>query len=231
MFLLNKYTKCYNSIINRAKSRDLVDIYFEKHHIIPRAMGGGDSLENIVKLTAREHFICHLLLPKMTTGLIRYKMIHAIWQLSICNKNGERHRPNSHTYERLKKERNEILKLYRGENHHLYGKPGLRKGVKTPDEVKKKISNAKLGSVAWNKGIPRTDEERSKISKTRRIRSTDPNWNVRPPCSKEKAEKIKKANTGKKWANNPMLKLRVYASPEIVNNLLSNGWAPGRGKF
>ena len=232
MFLLNKYSSCYNSIIQRAKSRVLgKDVYSEKHHIIPRSMGGDNSVENIVKLTAREHFVCHLLLPKMTTGLHRYKMVHAIWQLSICNKNGKRHRPSSRIYENLKKQRREILKEKRGNKHHLYGKPGLRLGSITSDETKKKISESKIGSTAWNKGKSRTEEERSKISNTRKLRSSDPTWNIRPPCSKEKAEKIKKANIGKKWANNPTLKIRKYTSLEEATELYNAGWLPGRGKF
>ena len=48
--------------------------YVEKHHIIPKSMGGNNSNENIAILTAREHFVCHLLLTKMTTGNNNYKM-------------------------------------------------------------------------------------------------------------------------------------------------------------
>lgn len=58
------YSKIYYSIIDRAKNR-VLDCYVEKHHIIPRCMGGTDDPENLVKLTFREHFICHQLLCKM----------------------------------------------------------------------------------------------------------------------------------------------------------------------
>ena len=41
MYLQNKYTKCYYSIINRAKSRELPkEIYTEKHHTIPKSLVG-----------------------------------------------------------------------------------------------------------------------------------------------------------------------------------------------
>ena len=41
MYLQNKYTKCYYNIIDRAKSRDLSkETYTEKHHIIPKSLGG-----------------------------------------------------------------------------------------------------------------------------------------------------------------------------------------------
>ena len=60
MYLQNKYSKYYYNIINQAKSRELApNIYTEKHHIIPKSCGGDNSPANLVKLTAREHFICH----------------------------------------------------------------------------------------------------------------------------------------------------------------------------
>lgn len=58
------YENHYNKLIERAKTRE-IEGYVEKHHIIPRCMGGDDSEENLVKLTAREHFIAHQLLVKI----------------------------------------------------------------------------------------------------------------------------------------------------------------------
>ena len=57
MYLQNKYTKCYYSIINRAKSRELPkEIYTEKHHTIPKSLGGKQTIiggtEQIVKIYA-----------------------------------------------------------------------------------------------------------------------------------------------------------------------------------
>ena len=55
MYLQNKYTNVYNNIITRAKSRDLPkEIYKETHHIIPRCLGGLNSKDNLVELTAQE---------------------------------------------------------------------------------------------------------------------------------------------------------------------------------
>lgn len=62
-----KYTKWYCSIIENAISRVEALDYYEGHHILPKSfkMGGEIDPVNIVKLTSREHFICHRLLPKM----------------------------------------------------------------------------------------------------------------------------------------------------------------------
>lgn len=80
MYLLNKYTTWYNNIIQRAKSRDLSRPY-EKHHVIPKSLGGNNLKENI-KLTSHEHFVCHLLLTKMVEGKNKEKMIYAAWSMA-----------------------------------------------------------------------------------------------------------------------------------------------------
>jgi hypothetical protein len=82
----------------------LPEPYTERHHIIPKSIGGSDDQSNLVRLTAREHFICHLLLPKMLTGVNKRNMTFAIW--SMLNRNHSRqrsrHKVNSHVYQRLK---------------------------------------------------------------------------------------------------------------------------------
>lgn len=83
IFIANKYTRIYFSIIEKAKSRVLLKTeYKEKHHIVPRSLGGDDSLENLVDLTAKEHFVCHKLLIKMTEGISRGKMAFALVLMS-----------------------------------------------------------------------------------------------------------------------------------------------------
>lgn len=104
MFLDNKYTTWYNSIIFNSKSRSLgPEIYIEKHHIIPKSIGGDDSETNLAVLTAREHFICHLLLVKMLEGTSKYKMAHALWQMTRQNSKMKRDfRINSKIYEMIR---------------------------------------------------------------------------------------------------------------------------------
>lgn len=74
LFLDNKYTKWYYAIINNAQTRQPIKGYGEVHHIVPRSMKGSDEPDNLVKLTAKEHFVTHHLLTKMTTGKANHKM-------------------------------------------------------------------------------------------------------------------------------------------------------------
>ena len=58
------YELIYNLLVRRGKSREESKSY-EKHHIIPRCMGGTDDRDNLCQLTPREHFVAHQLLTKM----------------------------------------------------------------------------------------------------------------------------------------------------------------------
>lgn len=103
------YKAIYYKIIEKAKKETENGNrhvgYYEKHHIQPKALGGSNKKENLVRLTAREHFICHWLLVKMydkgTTE--RNKMLCALWRM---NHNGSKnhgvHYINSHAYEALR---------------------------------------------------------------------------------------------------------------------------------
>ena len=127
-FLDNKYTKWYLNIIGRAIVK-LKMGYVERHHIIPKSFGGSNKKDNIVRLTAREHFICHLLLVRMVTGKNRHKMICAAWYLKHHLKTIK---ISSRTYEILKIQFSNTIK-------------SNRTGKKHSEETKKRMSLARLG--------------------------------------------------------------------------------------
>ena len=78
MFINNKYYSVYYTLINKALSRGITrEAGFEIHHIIPKSLGGSKDISNLVKLTLREHFICHLCLIKITEGNAKHKMSFA----------------------------------------------------------------------------------------------------------------------------------------------------------
>jgi len=64
------YQKHYNLLIEKGKNRDSKILpYYEQHHIIPKSEGGLDDNSNLVKLTAREHFIAHWLLYRINPSI------------------------------------------------------------------------------------------------------------------------------------------------------------------
>lgn len=160
MFLSNKYSKTYNSIISRAKSRSLsIDTYVEIHHIIPRSFGGSNDHDNLVRLTAKEHFICHLLLTKMVKGNHRYKMIFALNRMLTSSDYHNRYTPSARIYELTRKMRSEAISTtHKGipetPESNLKRSKSL-KGRKQPPRSKehnKNISLSKLGKPSKNKG-------------------------------------------------------------------------------
>jgi hypothetical protein len=80
MFIHNKYSDCYWRLINAAKVQVVVG-YSERHHIIPKSLGGTNAKDNLVRLTAKQHFVAHHLLMKMTSGSARKKMCKALWTM------------------------------------------------------------------------------------------------------------------------------------------------------
>jgi hypothetical protein len=154
LFENNKYSKWYNSIVQFAKNRLTIVSYSEKHHIVPKSIGGTNNKENLVILTAREHFVCHLLLTKMTTGNARQKMIYAFWQLSNQkNSQQQRHRSTSKTYEMARKMFAEAHSANMKQNHPLKNEA---------NKIKHQIGIDKRGPTSV-KGVKRSEASKEKM--------------------------------------------------------------------
>ncbi len=73
IFINNKYTAIYYKIVRRAAVRILPkELYKERHHIIPKSLGGNNTGENLVSLTGREHLICHIMYSLSNRGKPRH---------------------------------------------------------------------------------------------------------------------------------------------------------------
>lgn len=63
------YQKIYQDFIASRREREATIVgYSEKHHIVPKALGGGNEKENLIRLTPEDHFFVHLLLAKIYGG-------------------------------------------------------------------------------------------------------------------------------------------------------------------
>lgn len=113
MLFYMDYSKIYSSIIdNRMRVR--YEGYTESHHILPKCMGGSNAGDNLVRLSAREHYICHLLLTKIYPNNI--SLIRAVVLM------GSQTGANSITYERLRAKFAVIQSASQsGENNSQYG--------------------------------------------------------------------------------------------------------------
>ena len=70
----------YNYLIEKNKNTNLIEgEYYEKHHIIPRYMGGNNSNQNLVHLSFRDHILAHYILWRIYGNVedkIAYKMMN-----------------------------------------------------------------------------------------------------------------------------------------------------------
>lgn len=173
LFINNKYSNWYYAIIRKASDENRIKlkrndenfIYYEEHHIVPRSLGGSNDENNIVKLTAKEHFICHILLCKMLEGKDKRKMLFAL----KCMKNMQnlvQHRYTSKLYEYYKKDISMAyhIQLKGKSNFKLKGKP---RSLEVKEKLKKAFSKSIKHKIAClknlkkasliNKGVPRPE--------------------------------------------------------------------------
>ncbi len=134
------YQRHYDALILKAQNRSKPEGYTEKHHIVPRSLGGSNDANNLVVLTAREHCVAHLLLAKIHGG----GMWHAASMMLSFHKI-----KSSRIYAMVREAHAiEVSKLMSGENNFWFGRTGeksARFGKTHSAETKIKMSKAHLG--------------------------------------------------------------------------------------
>lgn len=145
------YALTYSKLIAKAKARVCVDGYVERHHILPKALGGSDDSSNLVALTAREHFVAHF--NSMTLG--RKASYEERLRMSLIRKGKAGKSVSEET-------KNKLSVINTGKKLTEESKAKIsasQKGLKKPDGHGAKIS-------AFLKGKPRTEEVKRKVSES-----------------------------------------------------------------
>jgi hypothetical protein len=139
---MNKYTKWYDYITKNGKQ--IREPGLERHHILPRSLGGTDDSSNITFITPREHFVCHWLLTKIyPNGEEHWKMLNALRMMRAENPNQKRYNTKitSRVYAKLKEEYAKFQsEKMSGENNPMYGDKFFR-----TEEGKQRQKNAITG--------------------------------------------------------------------------------------
>ena len=199
MFINNKYKIWYDSIIQKAKNR-ILNCYKEKHHILPKCLGGKDNQENLVELTAREHFIVHMLLCKFTKGEAKHKMIFAFQPMINFKSKGRTYKVNSKTAELLKLEYRKLLKGRKLSKEHIENLRKSHLGIKPSNETRLKMSKIHKGNK----------------------------YNLGKKASKETKEKLSQIRKGLIWVNNNIESKRI--KKDELQNYLNIEYKLGRDK-
>jgi hypothetical protein len=200
------YTQNYYDYINyvktlgriKLKKNDPDYIYYELHHIIPKFMSGSNDENNLVLLTAREHWLAHYLLVKMFST--SPGAISSYWYIS--HKNGRW--VSSKDYEKMKIALAEYRDLS-GEKNGMFGKTHTK-------ESKERMSKEKHrrmieeGAGCLNKKAYHKDNEQKFF-----IEGTEPTgWVL--GCKKKPFTVTKKFSEGMR---NKCIKIQCVETGEI----------------
>ena len=181
------YLKTYCNLIRKAEKRGYTKkkakeqgLYVEGHHTFPVSIYGKNK--RIVYLTAREHYVAHILLEKIF--LKRYgikdertpKMIWAHIMMIGKNKLTEKRYCNSYLYEKTRLRISEI---------------------EFTEEIKQKMSNHHKKSKWWNNGNETKFCEKCPGSEWKRGR---PGINVGRKLTSDTKEKIRLKHEGKRMS-------------------------------
>jgi hypothetical protein len=232
MFIQNKYHKWYFNIIKKRSTLNYQG-YTEKHHIIPKSLGGSNDNANLVNLSAREHFICHLLLMKMTEGQAKYKMVHAANLLRRLNNH---YIASSKLFDMIRREcslarigipcgtetKDKIAKKLRGRKltqEHISNRTIAQTGLKRSDEIKEKFKGPKSEKHKQNLSAALIGKHKSEDhkSKMREYKKTEDHKN-----------KISMSKRGKIWIH--LNEVGKVISKDDLSIYLAEGWITGMPK-
>ena len=153
--------------------------YHERHHIVPKCLGGLDEKDNLIDLFANEHFIAHKLLAQENpekTGLIYAWSCMAF----VKGSNQERYELTAEEYEEVRKAISEVMhnRIITDEARENMRKASQAK-VQNPEYIQKQKSSHKGLQAGENNpmfGKNHTEEARIKIGASTSERAKNADW-------------------------------------------------------
>lgn len=196
--------KIYRSLIERARTR-VLDGYAERHHVIPRCMGGDNSAENIVRLTPEEHYVAHLLLVKIHPG--NHSLVRAAMLMSgKCSRFTQR---SNKFYGWLRRKHAAWMK------NRTVSVASIEKGA-AKNRLKTRTEEFKTAVGAFHTGRKRPPETGRKISEAHKKRCRTPEFRARMSGlargrthTPESCAKMAKSRTGKRASEDTKAKMRA----------------------
>jgi hypothetical protein len=213
------YSNIYTSLIKRARSRQLdAGIYFERHHIIPKCLGGTDEPENIVSLTPEEHYVAHQLLVKINKG--HQGLAFAVLRMTTHTGNG---RAGNKAYGWIRKQLAETQRGRKMSDEARANMSKAQKGLKknlTPEglERRKLALKSRIDSEETREkkriastGRKHSEETKRKMSEAQRGRSKSP----------EHIQKMSEAQKGKRLGHKDSEETRKKKSENRKGKIVS----------
>lgn len=183
------YKKIYDTLMGsrlllkqqRTYEKKVLGLYFEKHHIIPISLDGHTSRaissENIVLLTAKEHFVAHWLLWLIYKNREMAYAFISMTRKTIKNKQQRYYSSRGYEVARLA-----FSQINKGVGNPMYGKPSPNRGIEVSKERKKKQSVAMTGRFVgklnpfFNKNHSNATKAIMSEKAKKRISDKNSNW-------------------------------------------------------
>lgn len=210
----------YNKLISNAKNLKRCKKdgnYYERHHIIPSCMGGLDTPDNLVLLTAREHYISHLLLHKIYPD--DFGLLSATVLMSGRGKYTNRQ------YAIFREKYSDIRKeLMSGENNPFLGKilsEETKKKIGLANKNKVRSEEYKLYCSERQLGQKHSEETKNKMSLSRKELWNDIEFKRKNSPTSETG--IKARNTRRKNNYTPSKETRNKLSKSLTGRNITWG--------
>ena len=114
------YQKIYDNLMKKRLENPPTG-KFERHHIVPKSLGGPDTKDNLVKLTLREHYIAHLLLCRIHRGTRNYYSMVRAFHMMKAGRDGDFIK-NSRMFEYFREDLGRAMsEAQSGEGNSQYG--------------------------------------------------------------------------------------------------------------
>src|SRR6478752_4331482 len=149
------YAIQYQRLIRRALFSGVTGGHTERHHIKPRCLGGGNEPTNIVRLSAREHFVAHALLCRMYRG--NTKLASAAW-LMVNTRTGVR--VSSRSYEAIRILQSAAVTKLRTGTHQT---AETRAKIAAAMRGKKQTPEHRAAGAAGQRGRKASEETRARM--------------------------------------------------------------------
>ena len=126
--------------------------YYERHHVVPKSLGGSNEPSNLVYMTGKAHFVAHHLLFKIHgVG----PMASAFWAMCNMDATGSRYQMNSRSFETARVA-------------SASASSEFQKGVPKSEETKRRMRKPK--SEAGKANMKKSPETRAKMSASHLLR-------------------------------------------------------------
>lgn len=182
-----KYERWYLNLVAKARAERPIEPHLpntEKHHILPRCLGGSDDENNLVRFTIRQHYLAHMFLIRMYEGRERYQLEWALFRLS--GKPSNRINLTSRQFEKSRLTLHSSLKGRKQTSEHV----AKRTAQTTGQGNGMHKSN---GRTPTQLGKPHKEETKQKIREAQLKRFDDPNYtnpNIGRSLDEETKQKI-----------------------------------------